>query len=69
MNNNFENILNGLKNQKSKEDAQEYLMKNLNSSQSEKLNSVLNDRKTLEKMLSSKEAQEILKKLTGENNG
>lgn len=68
-NNNFENIVNGMKKQKSKKDAENYLMSRLSPDQSKKLNEVLSDRSALEKMLSTKEAQEIIKKLSEDKNG
>lgn len=68
-NKNFDEIINGMKKQKSKKDAQDYLMSQLSPNQSKKLNEVLSDRTALEKMLSSKEAKEIMKKFTEDKNG
>lgn len=68
-NTNFDDIINGMKKQGSKKEAQEYLMRNLSPDQSRKVNEVLSDRKKLEEMLSTKEAKEIFKKLTEGGNG
>lgn len=68
-NDNFNDMVNEIKNQKSKEDAQEFLMKKLNKDQTEKLKNVLGDKKALEKMLSTPQAQQLLKKFMGDKNG
>lgn len=68
-NNNFDEIVNAMKGKKSKKEAQDYLMSQLNDDQTKKLNEVLSDRSALEKMLSSKEAKEILKRFSEGKNG
>lgn len=65
----FEDIIKALEKQKSKKDAEDYLMSQLSSDQSKKLKEVLKDRAALEQMLSSKEAKEIMKKFTEGKNG
>lgn len=65
----FEDIIKALEKQKSKKDAEDYLMSQLSSDQSKKFKEVLNDRTALEQMLSSKEAKEIMKKFTEGKNG
>lgn len=44
-------------------------MKSLNEEQANKLNTVLNDEKALNDLLSSEKAQNIIKELTGDDNG
>ena len=63
-NRNFDEIINDIKSKKSKEETQEYLMKNLSSEQNQKLKEILSDRKSIEKLLSTPKAQELLKKFT-----
>ena len=43
-------------------------MKNLNSSQTKKIQEVMSDRTALEQLLSTPQAQELLKKFTGDKN-
>lgn len=66
---NFEDIVKAMQEQKSKKQAQDFLMSQLSPDQSKKLNEFLNDRTALEQMLSSREAKEIMKKLTEGKNG
>lgn len=68
-NNNFDEIINAVKNKKTKKEAENFLLSKLNSEQTKKLNEVLSDRSALEQMLNSKEAQDILKKFTEGKNG
>lgn len=63
-NRNFDEIINNIKSKKSKEETQEYLMNNLSSEQNRKLKEILSDRKSIEKLLSTPKAQELLKKFT-----
>lgn len=63
-NNNFDEIVEKMKNQKNKNEAQDFLMKKLNPSQSKKLQEVMNDRNALEQLLSTPQAQELLRKFT-----
>ena len=67
-NNNFDEIVEKMKNQKDNKEAQDFLMKKLNPSQSKKLQEVISDRNALEKMLSTPQAQELLKKFMGDKN-
>ena len=46
-NNNFDEIVEKMKNQKDKTEAQDFLMKKLNPSQSKKLQEVMSDRNAL----------------------
>lgn len=68
-NENFNEIVNGMKNQRNKSEAQDFLMKKLNPDQSKKLQEVLSDRSAMEQLLSSPQAQELLKKFTEGKNG
>jgi ERCC4-type nuclease len=63
-NRNFDELINDIKSKKTKEETQEYLMKNLSSEQNMKLKEILSDRKSIEKLLSTPKAQELLKKFT-----
>ncbi len=68
-NDNFNKILDDMRNQKSKQDAQDYLMKQLKPDQSKRLKELLSDKNAMEQMLSTPQAQELLKKFTEGNNG
>lgn len=68
-NSNFDEIINGVKGQSSKKGAEDYLMKQLNPNQSKRLQEVLSDRNALEQLLSTPQAQELLKKFTEGKNG
>lgn len=68
-NNNFDEIINGVKGQKDKKGAEDFLMKQLNPNQSKRLQEVLSDRSALEQLLSTPQAQELLKKFTEGKNG
>lgn len=57
------------KKNKAKKDLGDYLMKSLNEEQTNKLNTVLNDEKALNDLLSTEKAQNIIKELTGDDNG
>jgi peptidyl-tRNA hydrolase len=61
-NRNFDEIIDNIKSKKSNEETQEYLMKNLSTEQNQKLKEILSDRKSIEKLLSTPKAQELLKK-------
>ncbi len=65
-NNNFDEIVEKMKNQKDKTQAQDFLMKSLNQSQTKKLQEIMNDRSALEQLLSTTQAQELLKKFLGD---
>ena len=67
-NNNFDEIVEKMKNQKDKTEAQNFLMKNLNPSQTKKLQEVMSDKNALAQMLSTPQAQELLKKFMGDKN-
>lgn len=67
-NNNFDEIVEKMKNQKDNKEAQDFLMKKLNPTQSKKLQEVMSDRNALEKMLSTPQAQELLRKFMGDKN-
>ena len=67
-NNNFDEIVEKMKNQKDKTEARDFLMKKLNPSQSKKLQEVMSDRNALEQLLSTPQAQELLRKFTGDKN-
>ena len=67
-NNNFDEIVEKVKNQKDNAEAQDFLMKNLNPSQTKKLQEVMSDKNALAQMLSTPQAQELLKKFMGDKN-
>ncbi len=63
-NKNFDEIINGIKGKKSNTEAEEYLKKNLTQNQTKKLNDILSDKTAIQQLLSSPQAQELLKKFT-----
>lgn len=67
-NNNFDEIIKGIKSKKSNEETQDYLMKNLTPNQNKKLKEVLSDKEAIKKLLSTPKAQELLKKFTEDKN-
>ena len=67
-NNNFDEIIKGIKSQKSDEEAQDYIMKNLSPNQTKQLKEVLSDKETLRKILSTPRARDLLKKFTEDKN-
>lgn len=67
-NNNFDEIVGKIKNQKDKTEAQDFLMKKLNPTQSKKLQEVMSDKDALSKLLSTPQAQELLKKFMEDKN-
>ncbi len=67
-NKNFDDIINGVKEQKSSKGAEDFLMKKLNPSQSQRLQEVLSDKNALQQLLSTPQAQELLKKFTEDKN-
>lgn len=67
-NNDFNEIVEKMKKQKDKTEAQDYLMKNLNPSQTKKLQEVMSDRNALQQLLSTPQAQELLRKFTEDKN-
>ena len=67
-NNNFDEIVEKMKNQKNKTEAQDFLMKKLNPSQSKKLQEVMSDKDALAQLLSTPQAQDLLKKFMGDKN-
>lgn len=68
-NENFNKIVDDMKKHKNRQDAQDYLMQQLNPDQSKRLQELLSDKSAMEKMLSTPQAQELLKKFTEGNNG
>ncbi len=68
-NKNFNEIINGVRGQGSKKAGEDYLKKNLSPSQSKKLQEVLSDKNAIEQLLSTPQAQELLKMFTEEQNG
>lgn len=65
--NNIEGIVEGIKNQKSKKGAEDFLKSKLNPDQSKRLNQVLSDENAMRDLLSTPQAQELLKKFTKGN--
>lgn len=68
-NKNFDDIVKGIKSQKSGKDAEDFLMRQLNESQSKKLKELLSDKTAMEQLLSTPQAKELLKKFTEGKNG
>lgn len=65
----FNKIVDDMKKHKNRQDAQDYLMQQLKPDQSKRLQELLSDKSAMEKMLSTPQAQELLKKFTEGNNG
>ena len=65
----FNKIVDDMKNQKNRQEAQDYLMKQLKPDQSKKLQELLSDKGAIDKLLSTPQAQELLKKVTEGKNG
>ena len=67
-NNNFDEIIKGIKSKKSDEETQDFLMKNLTPNQNKKLKEILSDKETVKKLLSTPKAQELLKRFMEDKN-
>ena len=67
-NNNFDEIIKGIKSKNSDEETQDFLMKNLTPNQNKKLKEILSDKETVKKLLSTPKAQELLKRFTEDKN-
>lgn len=67
-NNNFDEIVEKMKNQKDKNEAQDFLRKNLNPSQTKRLQEIMSDKNALQQLLATPQAQELLKKFTEDKN-
>ena len=61
-NNNFDEIISSVKSQGSKKDAEDFLKKQLNPSQTKKLQEVMSDKGALEQLLSTPQAKALLRK-------
>ncbi len=68
-NNNFNEIINGIRGQGSKKESEDFLKKKLTPNQSKKLQEVLSDKNAIEQLLSTPQAQELLKMFTEDKNG
>ena len=68
-NDNFNEILDKMKNEKTKQGAEDYLMKHLKPEQSKKLQDILSDKNAIEQLLSTPQAQSLLKKLMEDKDG
>lgn len=66
-NDNIGEIIDGIKNQKSKKGAEKFLKNKLSPEQSKKLSDVLSDENALKNLLSSDRAKELFKKLGGKD--
>ena len=66
-NDNIDEIIDGIKSQKSKKGAEKFLKNNLSPEQSKKLSDVLSDENALKNLLSSDRAKELFKKLGGKD--
>ena len=67
-NNNFDEIVEKMKNQKDKTEAQDFLRKSLNPSQTKRLQEIMSDKNALQQLLATPQAQELLKKFTEDKN-
>lgn len=65
----LDKIVAELKNKGTKKEAEDYLMQQLSPTQSEKLQAVLQDENAAKELLSTPQAQSLLKKLMGDQNG
>lgn len=66
-NDNIDEIIDGIKSQKSKKGAEKFLKNTLSPEQSKKLSDVLSDENALKNLLSSDRAKELFKKLGGKD--
>ena len=66
-NDNIDEIIDGIKSQKSKQGAEKFLKNKLSHEQSKKLSDVLSDENALKNLLSSDRAKELFKKLGGKD--
>lgn len=66
-NDNIDEIIDGIKGQKSKKGAEKFLKNKLSPEQSKKLSDVLSDENALKNLLSSDRAKELFKKLGGKD--
>lgn len=66
-NDNIDEIIDGIKSQKSKKGAEKFLNNKLSPEQSKKLSDVLSDENALKNLLSSDRAKELFKKLGGKD--
>ena len=64
---NIDEIIDGIKSQKSKKGAEKFLKTKLSPEQSKKLSDVLSDENALKNLLSSDRAKELFKKLGGKD--
>ena len=68
-NGNLDRILKEIKQKGSKKEAEDYLMKQLSPTQSEKLQAVLQDENAMKNLLKTPQAQALLNKLLEGNDG
>ena len=66
-NDNIDEIIDGIKSQKSKKGAENFLKNKLSPEQSKKLSDVLSDENALKNLLLSDRAKELFKKLGGKD--
>lgn len=65
----MDKMIHELKNKGTKKEAEDYLMQQLSPTQSQKLQEVLENEDAARELLSSPQAQSLLKKLMGDQNG
>ena len=68
-NGNLDRILKEIKQKGSKKEAEDYLMKQLSPTQSEKLQAVLQDENAMQNLLKTPQAEALLNKLLEGNDG
>lgn len=66
---NMDNLIDEIKKSRAKKEVEDYLMKQLDSDQSKKLGEIMNDDNAINELLSTPQAQSLLKKLLGEDDG
>lgn len=65
----LDKMVSELKKKGTKKEAEDYLMQQLSPTQSEKLQAVLQDENAAKELLSTPQAQSLLKKLMGDQDG
>ena len=61
-NKNFDEIINSIKSNNNKQEAEDFLKNKLNPAQTQKLQEIMNDRSAIEQLLSTPQAKMLLRK-------
>lgn len=67
--NSIDNFLDEIKKGKAQKDVEDYLMKQLSTKQSKRLNEIMQSEEAMNELLNTPQAQNLLKKLIGEDDG